>query len=169
MGDLLERTIATGGQRPAYLHAISGRCFRPGAAAGRLEERALAHLAEVEGLAVATRSAIRSRTRAIIVIEHLLKVRNLPALDPRRGWRRTPGRSGRTARQPRPLSGPRWQVTVRTSSPAPAAAGGGPRAEEQQRDYAGLPINLDLDVDRARCSDGEACRSSGQRSGQSRI
>jgi Domain of unknown function DUF29 len=56
--------------------------------AGRLDELDLAHLAEeVEGLAIATRSAVRSRTRTII--EHLLKLQHSPATEPRHGWRRT--------------------------------------------------------------------------------
>ena len=56
--------------------------------AGRLGDLDLENLAEeVEGLAVATRSAVRSRTRT--VIEHLLKLQHSPALDPRHGWRRT--------------------------------------------------------------------------------
>ena len=56
--------------------------------AGRLEDLDLAHLAgEIEGLAIATRSAVRSRTRTII--EHLLKLQHSPASDPRHGWRRT--------------------------------------------------------------------------------
>ena len=40
-------------------------------------------------MALATRSAVRSRTRT--VIEHLLKLQHSPALDPRHGWRRTVG------------------------------------------------------------------------------
>jgi hypothetical protein len=56
--------------------------------AGRLEDLDRAHLAEeLEGLAIATRSAVRSRTRTII--EHLLKLQHSPAADPRHGWRRT--------------------------------------------------------------------------------
>jgi len=56
--------------------------------AGRLQDLDLAHLAEeLEGLAIATRSAVRSRTRTII--EHLLKLQHSPADDPRHGWRRT--------------------------------------------------------------------------------
>src|SRR5687767_13422010 len=56
--------------------------------AGRLGDLDLMNLAEeVEGLAIATRSAVRSRTRT--VIEHLLKLQHSPALDPRHGWRRT--------------------------------------------------------------------------------
>jgi len=56
--------------------------------AGRLDDLDLAHLAEeVEGLAIATRSAVRSRTRTII--EHLLKLQHSPATEPRHGWRRT--------------------------------------------------------------------------------
>jgi hypothetical protein len=38
-------------------------------------------------LAIATRSAVRSRSRTII--EHLLKLQHSPANDPRHGWRRT--------------------------------------------------------------------------------
>lgn len=56
--------------------------------AGRLEELDLANLAEeVEGLAAATKSAVRSRTRTIM--EHLLKLEYSPAVEPRRGWRAT--------------------------------------------------------------------------------
>lgn len=56
--------------------------------AGRLEDLDLANLAEeVEGLAVATKSAVRSRTRTIT--EHLLKLEYSPAVEPRRGWRAT--------------------------------------------------------------------------------
>ena len=38
-------------------------------------------------MAIATRSAVRSRTRTII--EHLLKLQHSPAVGPRHGWRRT--------------------------------------------------------------------------------
>lgn len=56
--------------------------------AGRLDDLDLANLAEeIEGLAIAVRSAVRSRTRTII--EHLLKLQYSPAAEPRHGWRRT--------------------------------------------------------------------------------
>jgi hypothetical protein len=56
--------------------------------AGRLDDVDLAHLAEeLEALAIATRSAVRSRARTII--EHLLKLQHSPAAGPRHGWRRT--------------------------------------------------------------------------------
>lgn len=56
--------------------------------AGRLEDLDLEHLAEeVEGLAAATKGAVRSRTRTIM--EHLLKLEYSPAVEPRRGWRAT--------------------------------------------------------------------------------
>jgi len=56
--------------------------------AGRLGDLDLMNLAEeVDGLAIATRSAVRSRTRT--VIEHLLKLQHSPASEPRHGWRRT--------------------------------------------------------------------------------
>jgi hypothetical protein len=56
--------------------------------AGRLEDLDRSNLAEeVEGLAIATKSAVRSRTRT--VIEHLLELQHSPASDPRHGWRRT--------------------------------------------------------------------------------
>jgi Domain of unknown function DUF29 len=56
--------------------------------AGRLDELDLAHLAEeVEGLATAVESAVRSRTRTIM--EHLLKLQFSPAIDSRNGWRAT--------------------------------------------------------------------------------
>jgi hypothetical protein len=56
--------------------------------AGRLGDLDLMNLAEeIEGLAIATRSAVRSRTRT--VIEHLLKLQHSPASEPRHGWRRT--------------------------------------------------------------------------------
>jgi hypothetical protein len=54
--------------------------------AHRLDELDVANLAEeIEGLAIALRSAVRSRTRTII--EHLLE--HSPAAEPRHGWRRT--------------------------------------------------------------------------------
>jgi hypothetical protein len=56
--------------------------------AHRLDELDVANLAEeIEGLAIAVRSAVRSRTRTII--EHLLKLEHFPAAEPRHGWRRT--------------------------------------------------------------------------------
>ncbi|MGH6943410.1 MAG: DUF29 domain-containing protein [Geminicoccaceae bacterium] len=56
--------------------------------AGRLDELDLANLAEeVEGLATALESAVRSRTRTII--EHLLKLQFSLAVEPRNGWRAT--------------------------------------------------------------------------------
>jgi Domain of unknown function DUF29 len=85
--------MATGVKaRPADLHAADGYLWALSQAealrAGRLDDLDLAHLAEeVEGLAIATRSAVRSRTR--IIIEHMLKLQHSPALDPRPGWRRT--------------------------------------------------------------------------------
>jgi Domain of unknown function DUF29 len=78
--------------RPADLHASDSYLWALSQAealrAGRLQDLELAHLAEeIEGLAIATRSAVRSRTRTII--EHLLKLQHSPAYDPRHGWRRT--------------------------------------------------------------------------------
>lgn len=78
--------------RSAGLHAsdpyIWARAQSAALRAGRLGDLDLENLAEeVEGLAVATRSAVRSRTRT--VIEHLLKLRHSPASGPRPGWRRT--------------------------------------------------------------------------------
>ena len=78
--------------RPAELHASDSYLWALSQAealrAGRLEDLDLAHLAEeLEGLAIATRSAVRSRTRTII--EHLLKLQFSPAAEPRHGWRRT--------------------------------------------------------------------------------
>ena len=78
--------------RPAELHAsdsyLSALSQAEALRAGRLEDLDLAHLAEeLEGLAIATRSAVRSRTRTII--EHLLKLQFSPAAEPRHGWRRT--------------------------------------------------------------------------------
>lgn len=68
----------------AYLWALSQA---DAVRSGRLEDLDLAHLAEeLEGLAIATRSAVRSRTRTII--EHLLKLQHSPTADPRPGWRR---------------------------------------------------------------------------------
>jgi hypothetical protein len=56
--------------------------------AHRLDELDVANLAEeIEGLAIAVRSAVRSRTRTII--EHLLELEHSPAAEPRHGWRRT--------------------------------------------------------------------------------
>ena len=56
--------------------------------AGRLDELDLEHLAEeVEGLATAIESAVRSRTRTIL--EHLLKLQFSPATEPRKSWRAT--------------------------------------------------------------------------------
>ncbi len=55
---------------------------------GRAEELDLEHLAEeIEGLAIAIRSAVRSRTRTIM--EHLLKLEYSPAQEPRNSWRAT--------------------------------------------------------------------------------
>jgi hypothetical protein len=55
--------------------------------AHRLDELDVANLAEeIEGLAIALRSAVRSRTRTII--EHLLELEHSRA-EPRHGWRRT--------------------------------------------------------------------------------
>ena len=78
--------------RPAELHASDSYLWAlsqtEALRAGRLEDLELAHLAEeLEGLAIATRSAVRSRTRTII--EHLLKLQFSPAAEPRHGWRRT--------------------------------------------------------------------------------
>jgi hypothetical protein len=78
--------------RPAELHAADNYLWALSQAealrAERLEDLDLAHLAEeLEGLAIATRSAVRSRIRTIV--EHLLKLQHSPAADPRPGWRRT--------------------------------------------------------------------------------
>ena len=91
--DPVESTVATKVKaRPADLHASDSYRWALSQAealrAGRLEDLDLAHLAEeLEGLAIATRSAVRARTRTII--EHLLKLQCSPAIDPRHGWRRT--------------------------------------------------------------------------------
>jgi len=54
----------------------------------RLYELDLEHLIEeVEGLAAASWSAVRSRAQ--MIIEHLLKLQHAPAQDPRNGWRHT--------------------------------------------------------------------------------
>jgi hypothetical protein len=78
--------------RAADLHASDSYSWALSQAealrAGRIEDLDLVHLVEeLEGLAIATRSAVRSRTRTII--EHLLKLQHSPAADPRPGWRRT--------------------------------------------------------------------------------
>jgi hypothetical protein len=78
--------------RPGDLHASDSYRWALSQAealrAGRLDDLDLAHLAEeLEALAIATRSAVRSRTRTII--EHLLELQHSPAAGPRHGWRRT--------------------------------------------------------------------------------
>ena len=77
---------------PAQLHASDPYLWALSQAealrARRIEDLDHQNLAEeIEGLAIATRSAVRSRTRTII--EHLLKLQCLPAIEPRHGWRRT--------------------------------------------------------------------------------
>jgi hypothetical protein len=78
--------------RPARLHGSDPYLWALSQAealrAGRIEDLDHQNLAEeIEGLAIATRSAVRSRTRTII--EHLLKLQYSPAIDPRHAWRRT--------------------------------------------------------------------------------
>ena len=78
--------------RPPQLHASDPYLWALSQAdalrAGRIEDLDHQNLAEeIEGLAIATRSAVRSRARTII--EHLLKLQYSPGIDPRHAWRRT--------------------------------------------------------------------------------
>jgi hypothetical protein len=77
---------------PAQLHASDPYLWALSQAealrARRIEDLDHQNLAEeIEGLAIATRSAVRSRTRTII--EHLLELQYSPAIGPRHAWRRT--------------------------------------------------------------------------------